>query len=127
MQLMTRKNIFHTVRMMVLVMLFQLFSPAVFALTSESKENGYFSILCTTQGYKQVWIALNDEKDAEHTVFSCPYCSFSLNILDVINSNTGYYLDFVDGFTDDFLITQNKSQSEVLLKSLPIRAPPYFG
>ena len=125
MQLMTNNNILYTIRMMVLVMLFQLLSPAVFALVSDPVEKGHFSTICTMQGYKQLWIAPNDEKkDLDLSKLNCPYCLLNLGAVDGINSNTEYYLNLVDSFSDDLLTVQSKNQLEVLSKSLPIRAPP---
>ena len=125
MQLMTNNNILYTIRMMVLVMLFQLLSPAVFALVSDPVEKGHFSTICSMQGYKQLWIASNDEKkDLDLSKLNCPYCLLNLGALDGINSNTEYYLNLVDSFSDDLLVVQSKNQLEFLSKSLPIRAPP---
>ena len=128
MHLMTNKNTLHTIRMMVLVMLFQLFSPVAFALISDSKETGRFATLCTLQGYKQVWMeSAAEQKDVETTELSCPYCLLNIGALDAINSNTKYPFDFSNDFSNDFLVVQNKAQSKVLLSSLSIRAPPCFS
>jgi len=128
--LITSKYIPRTIRVMILVMLFQSFSPIAFALTSEPNKDGRFSMFCTMQGYKQVWIASsnNQEKESvELATLNCPYCLLNIGEFDDIILDKEYHIDLVNTFMGSLLTSQSEFHSKVLLKSLPIRAPPYFG
>lgn len=121
------KNRIRITYVIILALLFQLFSPTIFALTTDSKQSGKFFTICTMQGYKQVWINLDDEQHDTNSVdLSCPYCLLNISILDVINTNTKYYFDSVDEYVYSSIVIQNNVQPKALLKFLAIRAPPYL-
>ncbi len=123
----TKKNIVRTIYVVILVALFQLFSPTIFSLTVDFKQSGKFLTICTMQGYKQVWINSDDEQhDTDSVDLSCPYCLLNISVLDIINTNTKYYFDSVDEYVYSSIIIQNNVQSKMLLGFLTIRAPPYL-
>ena len=128
MYLISNKNMPNTIRVLILVMLFQLLSPAVFALVSEPKKAGHFSTLCTLQGYKQIWVGSNDEqKESDSATLSCPYCLFNLSALDAISTQSIDSLNAPESYFYHVLISQDGTQTKSLLTFLLIRAPPYFS
>ncbi|MBT3276604.1 hypothetical protein [uncultured Candidatus Thioglobus sp.] len=126
MRLMTGKISLNAIRMTILVMLFQLLSPAASAFISDSKQNGHYSIICTTQGYQQVWIA-QDNKQERSDTSSCPVCLLTLGALDVISSNTEQLVSLTSGGVTHILTIQDNTQLNNLSKSFAIRAPPLFS
>ena len=121
------KNRIRIIYVIILLLLFQLFFPTIFALTTDSKQSGKLFTMCTMQGYKQVWINLDDERHGTNSVdLTCPYCLLNMSVSDVINTNTKYYFDPVDEYVYSSIVIQNNVQPKALLKFLAIRAPPYL-
>jgi hypothetical protein len=121
------KNRIRIIYVIILALLFQLFSPTIFALTTDFKQSGKLFTICTMQGYKQVWINLDDEQHGTNSVdLSCPYCLLNISVLDAINTNTKYYFNPVDEHVYSSIVIQNNIQPKALLKFLAIRAPPYL-
>lgn len=127
MRLIADKDSIRIARTVLWVMLFQLFSPAILATTSEPEQNGYLATLCTVQGYKTVWVYLDDDESNEvASTFECPYCFFNLVSSDIINLEADTLFELLDVHQNDIPTIQKNFQSGVLLESLPIRGPPLF-
>ncbi|MDC0388585.1 hypothetical protein OAM53_00910 [Candidatus Thioglobus sp.] len=126
MRLMMGNKSLYAIHMTILVMLFQLLSPAASALISESQGNGKFAVVCTIQGYQQVWIG--DDNTPQHADNSnCPICLLALSSLDVISPNTeSVNKRFDEGVIDTSAIQKNTQLSD-LFQSFAIRAPPFFS
>ncbi len=124
---MANKNKLHAVRIVILVMLFQLFSSTVFALILQPDSKGYFSTVCTIQGYKQIWIETEEKDSIDSIVASCPYCLFNAVDFDTIETDTKFYLDYKDSSIASFSSVTNTTLFKAELELFPIRAPPYFG
>jgi len=121
----TNKNKVNAIYIVILAMLFQVFAPTVFALTSETQQTGKFFTVCTMQGYQQVWVDLEDEQHDTNLVGSeCLYCSLNISTLDAINLDITYYFNFLDEYAPSFTTLQNNIQSKTLFRFLAIRAPP---
>ncbi len=124
---MTNKNKLYAVRIVILVMLFQLFSSTVFALILQPDSKGYFPTVCTIQGYKQIWIETEEKDSIDSIVTSCPYCLFNAVDFDTIEADTKFYLDYKDSSIASFSSVTNTTLFKAELELLSIRAPPYFG
>lgn len=122
----TNKNILYTARIVTLAMLFQLLSSSIFALVSTPQETKNLLTVCTTQGYKQIWVNLESESNPESSVVSCPYCLFNHIELDAINTNLVRYLNSKDALTDRFLVTQDSLSPLLYAELLSIRGPPQY-
>lgn len=91
----------------------------------DTKKNGYYSTVCTFQGYKQVWINEDSQNNNDFVVLDCPYCLSNFSELDAIDKDLENYFVFLNDLSDNLSITRNQIQSDVLLKSFTIRSPPY--
>lgn len=126
MRLMMGNKSLYAIRMTILVMLFQLLSPAASALIAEPQENGKFAIVCTLQGYQQVWIEADNPQ--KHTnPLNCPICLFALSSLDAISPNTERAITRVSEGVIYTLAIQKNTQLSNLFQSFAIRAPPLFS
>lgn len=128
MHLFTNIKMVRVIRAVVLVMLFQTISPTVFALTSDPKQSGYTTTICTIYGYKQAWVSLDTvEKNREESIsgtLNCPYCLLNLSLLDDINATPDTNFIFPENRSFGYISLQSEPQQKTRLKSLPIRAPP---
>ncbi len=125
---MINKNRLNTIRIVILVMLFQLFSPTVFALKADPEQDGYFTKICTIKGVKQVLVYADNKQDSANIeALNCPYCLLNIATLDTIDSNKNYVINFVNDRLYDLLIVQDDIQSNILFKSFAIRAPPFLS
>jgi hypothetical protein len=121
---MTNNNKIHNIRIMILVMLFQLLSPAVSALISDPEQGGQFSIVCTVQGYQKVWIASENKQEHSDSI-NCPVCLLTQGSLDVINSDATYISGVINSHVTHVLTIQHAAQAKVWSSSFAIRAPPF--
>lgn len=126
MRLMMGNKSLYAIRMTILVMLFQLLSPAASALIAGSQENGKFAVVCTIQGYQQVWIEADNPPQHADTL-NCPICLLALSSLDVISPNTESAINRVDEGVIDTSAIQKNTQLSNLFQSFAIRAPPLFS
>ncbi|WPE16923.1 hypothetical protein [Candidatus Thioglobus autotrophicus] len=126
MRLMMGNKSLYAIRMTILVMLFQLLSPAASALIAESQKNGKFAVVCTIQGYQQVWIEANNPQKHSNTL-NCPICLLALSSLDVISPDTGRAINRVDEGVIYTSAIQKNTQLSNLSQSFAIRAPPLFS
>lgn len=125
MRLITDKDSIRIAQTVLWVMLFQLWSPAILATTSEPDHSGYFETLCTIQGYKTVWVDIDGEQDNKiSTVFECPYCLFNLSSIDTLNLNDCTLPAFIGNNQYDSCDIKIGFRSDVLLGSQYIRGPP---
>jgi len=125
MRLIAHKNSIRVARTILWAMLFQFFSPAILAATSEPDNTGYFETLCTIQGYKTVWVDVGSDQDNKiATVFECPYCLFNLASIDVLNLESWTHPTFVGNHQYGSSDVQIGFRSDILLDSQYIRGPP---
>ncbi len=121
-------NAIRIARTILWVMLFQLFSPAILAATSDPDQNGYFDTFCTVQGYKTVWIDLDNNQNSETaTVVECPYCLFNLVSTDTVSQEVETLFAFLENRHYGLPSVQISFQTGIFLESLPIRGPPLFS
>ena len=116
----------YAIRMTILVMLFQLLSPAASALIAEPQKNGKLAIVCTLQGYQKVWIE-TDNPQKHSNALTCPVCVLALSSLDAISPNTERTMNRVDEAVIYTLAIQKNTQLSNLFQSFVIRAPPLFS
>ena len=114
-----------TTRVVLMLMLLQIFSPVAFSLTPEASSGGYFANVCTTQGYQKLWIDTGEDNNPVNLASThCPYClSAELNNLDV-NVSTGFVLPIANHALSNFSSQQLFVALESSHRSLSIRAPP---
>ncbi len=122
----TNKNKVNAIYIVILAMLFQVFVPTVFALTFEEKQSGRSFTVCTIQGYKQIWVDLDEKRDTNSTTLECAYCLLNISALDAVNFDTSYALNFLNEHIYTFTTIQNNIQSKTLFRFLAIRAPPFI-
>lgn len=121
-----KTNRIKTVYAVIFFTLCQLLSSTVFALTFESEQGGKYLTVCTMQGYKQVWVDLEEKQDTNVATLECAYCLLHISALDAINLDTSYGLIVSNERIDALTTIQNNIQSKMLCSFLAIRAPPFI-
>ena len=116
----------YAIRMTILVMLFQLLSPAVSALMAEPQKSGSFSTICTIQGYQQVWIETGGQPLHAKTS-NCPVCLLNLGSIDTINPRSEYRINMKNESVIHLLTIQSHTRLSNLFQAFAIRAPPLFS
>jgi len=116
----------HNIRLIILVMLFQLFSPSISALVTATDKGGDFLTLCTIQGYQQVLVDKDTGQD-DTSASNCIYCLLTLGTLDVFNLNKSFAFSILETEQQVALISHRSLWLNNFFDTLPIRAPPLFG
>ncbi len=116
-------------RLLLLVLLLQLFSPLLHAFTTEPEPDGFFTVLCTMQGYQIVWVETEATTESEplKAPIECPYCLFNLTASgddDTAISAEVTLIEPLDLLYRASVPVEQGHYYNALLKSLPIRAPP---
>ncbi len=113
-----------TTQILVFVFLFNIFSPAALALVEKNQNNGHFSIVCSLEGYKKIWINSNTENNnTNNSVVSCPYCLTNYDTNDILLS-----VVFVFGLQHDNGLDTTINKTIVSINNISnlttIRSPP---
>ncbi len=115
-------------RVVLLVLLFQLFTPSISVAVTKTNNDGYFSQVCTLQGFKQIWIqADNQDNQGSLIVSDCPYCLLSIFEVDAIEQTTQFFSIPVNKVFENTKVVQSSIHRDAKLKIFAIRAPPYIS
>lgn len=114
--------------MVLLVLLFQLFTPSISIAVAKTSDDGYFSQVCTLQGFKQIWIQADNHPSQDSLVVSdCPYCLLSAFEFDATEQTTQLFSISGNKLLENTKDIQSSIQTNAKLKIFAIRAPPYIS